>query len=275
MDVTSVREPGWLHPVGNSTSESLLHFPRYSHVEVLLLKHLLLKARHHLELATNQFWFIHINLTMGRANRMAGLSLMFGTVQLAPVPCLLPASCIGISLYLLMKKSFKKIWHEKCLTCIYQLLQCYCLASHYKMCCAFPVSVTVRALQIPWPLLSCYCLHPVLQWPELGSSSAGARAQLHKAAGAAWPKAVVSEWFVFTQPLPCPQPLSLPSLAGYSLCSRSSSIPAAAQVVLSCSNHSPPLTALRDKMAEVTLLLGSPVLALLPSPVFTVPHFTL
>lgn len=88
---------------------------------------------------------------MGKANGVAGLSLMFGMLQLAPVPCSLPATCIGISFYLLMKKSLKKIRHEKYLTCTYQLLQCYCLALH-KMCYAFPVLVT--ALQVPWPLLS-------------------------------------------------------------------------------------------------------------------------
>lgn len=84
MDVTSVREPGWLYAVSNSTSESLLHFPNYSHIKVLLLKHLLLKASHHLELMRNQFWFIHINIAMGRANRGTGLSLMFGDIPACP-----------------------------------------------------------------------------------------------------------------------------------------------------------------------------------------------
>lgn len=133
-----VREPGWLHAVSNSTSESLPHFPKYSHVKVLLLKHLLLTGSPHLELAqTNQFQLIHIRLTMGKANGLAGLSLMFGDIPACP--CLLPDSCFGISLYLLMKKSFKKIWHEKYLTCTYQLLRCDCLALLYIMCYIFPL----------------------------------------------------------------------------------------------------------------------------------------
>lgn len=56
-----VREPGWLHAVSNSTSESLLHLPKYSHIKVLLLKHLLLKASHHWELMTNKSVLIYSN----------------------------------------------------------------------------------------------------------------------------------------------------------------------------------------------------------------------
>lgn len=189
MDVTSVREPGWLHPVSNATSESLLHFPKYSHVKVLLLKHLLLKASHHLELMTNQFWFIHINLTMGKTNGVAGLSLMFGTLQLAPVPCLLPASCIGISFYLLMKKSLKKIWHEKYLTCTYQLRQCYCynvtLQDVLGLSCLGHSHSPASSLATPFLLLP-----P----PRFAVTRAGKLLSRGKvpAAQVPWPKAVVS-----------------------------------------------------------------------------------
>lgn len=104
---------------------------------------------------------------------------------------------------------------------------------HYKMCCTFSVLVTVTAMQIPWPLLSCYCLHPTLQWPELGSSSAGARSQLHKCPGL---KQRLLACIHTTCSMPL-IPMSTPAMAGYSLCSRRVK---SVQVVPSCSSHRPP-----------------------------------
>lgn len=185
MDVTSVKEPGWLHAVSNS-SESLLHFPKHSHIKVLLLKHLLLKASHCLELTINKSVLIHhINLTMGRANGVAGLSLMFEDIPACPCSLFITSQLHwDFPLFANEKKSFKKVWYEKHLACTHQLLRCYCWACTARCVTPF-LSRSVTALQVPWPLLSCHRLHPVLRWPERGSSSAGERAQLHKPAGAA------------------------------------------------------------------------------------------
>lgn len=134
------------------------------------------------------------------------------------------------------------------------------------------------------PLLSCYCLHPILQCPELGSSSAGERSQLHKPTGAALHK--------------CPglKQCSLNDLYSQHLfhaLDPSVCAPGAVkslQVVLSCSNHRPPPADTSEEQdarsqpcfqgAPCTSLqhvavMGQSGLALLPFPVFNITHFTL
>lgn len=158
-----MKEPGWLHAVSNS-SESLLHFPKHSHIKVLLLKHLLLKASHRLELTINKSVLIHhINLTMGRANGVAGLSLMFGDIPACPCSLFTTSQLHwDFPLFANEKKSFKKVWYEKHLACTHQLLRCYCWACTARCVTPF-LSRSVTALQVPWPLLSCHRLHPVLR----------------------------------------------------------------------------------------------------------------
>lgn len=133
-----------------------------------------------------------------------------------------------------------------------------------------------------------YHLHPVLQCPVLGSSSDRARSQLCKPAGAALHKCPgLKQWSLnatYSHNLFLPLlPMSVPALAGYALCSRSSSVSAA---VLSCSSHRHQQKTLRDKMPETSPLPGSPLhltaalvgqsgLAPLPPSIVTITCFTL
>lgn len=113
--------------------------------------HLLLKASCTLELVTDLFWFLHTNLTMGKAAGIAELSLMFGTFQFVycqPSTLGFPSNWLALLFAneKVIKKTHNYLSMYLSLTCMYQLLRWPCLKKEYKICCSFPHSDMVTAL---------------------------------------------------------------------------------------------------------------------------------
>lgn len=145
--------------------------------------HLLLKASCTLELVTDLFWFLHTNLTMGKAAGVAELSVMFGTFQFVycqPSTLGFPSNWLALLFAneKVIKKTHNYLSMYLSLTCMYQLLGWPCLKKNStRFAAAF--------LTLTWsqPLAAPHLLPPPP--PRVWGSPAMARSQPQKPLGTA------------------------------------------------------------------------------------------